>query len=137
MQPLLAYHLFLGGHLDEGFAVLRRGRALAESEGDAEACLLIDVYESEALLKTAKVGTPPRWRCAAWRPPAGLASRRGGPPRSWRANGAEALLHQGRTAAAAALIGPLTDGPAERDTWLAHVYRAEADLLSGDMADGR
>ena len=35
---------------------------------------------------------------------------------------------------AAALLGPLTDGPAGRDTWLAHVYRAEADLLGGDLA---
>jgi DNA-binding CsgD family transcriptional regulator/tetratricopeptide (TPR) repeat protein len=134
MQPLLAYHLFLGGHLDEGFAVLRRGRALAESEGDAEACLLIDVYESEALLKTARVGP------AAEVAVRGLANaRQAGLEAFWTtailaANGAEALLHQGRTADAVAFIGPLTDGPASRDTWLAHVYRAEADLLSGNMA---
>ena len=134
MQPLLAYHLFLGGHLDEGFAVLRRGRALAESEGDAEACLLIDVYESEALLKTARVGP------AAEVAVRGLANaRQAGLEAFWTtailaANGAEALLHQGRTADAVAFIGPLTDGPATRDTWLAHVYRAEADLLSGNMA---
>jgi DNA-binding CsgD family transcriptional regulator/tetratricopeptide (TPR) repeat protein len=132
MQPLLAYHLFLGGHLDEGFAVLRRGRAMAE--GDAGACLLIDVYESEALLKTARV------RDAAEVAVRGLANaRQAGLEAFWNtailaANGAEALLHQGRTADAAALIGPLTDGPASRDTWLAHVYRAEADLLSGNMA---
>ena len=134
MQPLLAYHLFLGGQLDEGFAVLRRGRALAESDGDGEACLLVDVYESEALLKTAKV------RDAAEVAVRGLAAARRAGLEAWwttailAANGTEALLHQGRTAAAAALIGPLTDGPAERDTWLAHVYRAEVDLLSGDMA---
>ena len=134
MQPLLAYHLFLGGHLDEGFAVLRRGRALAESEGDAEACVLIDVYESEALLKTARVGP------AAEVAVRGLANaRQAGLEAFWTtailaANGAEALLHQGRTADAVAFIGPLTDGPASRDTWLAHVYRAEADLLSGNMA---
>ena len=134
MQPLLAYHLFLGGQLDEGFAVLRRGRALAESDGDGEACLLIDVYESEALLKTARV------RDAAEVAVRGLANaRQAGLEAFWTtailaANGAEALLHQGRTADAAALIGPLTDGPASRDTWLAHVYRAEVDLLSGDMA---
>ena len=134
MQPLLAYHLFLGGQLDEGFAVLRRGRALAESDGDGEACLLVDVYESEALLKTAKV------RDAAEVAVRGLTAARQAGLEAWwttailAANGTEALLHQGRTADAAALIGPLTDGPAERDTWLAHVYRAEVDLLRGDMA---
>ena len=130
MQPLLAYHLFLGGHLDEGFAVLRRGRAIA-AEGDAGACLLIDVYESEALLKTARV------RDAAEVAVRGLANaRQAGLEAFWNtailaANGAEALLHQGRTADAAALIGPLTDGPASRDTWLAHVYRAEATCSAG------
>ena len=132
MQPLLAYHHFLAGQMDEGFALLRHGRALAESAGDGEACVLIDVYESDALIKTARVAD------AAEVARRGLASaRQAGLEAFWTTailagNGAEALLHQGRTAQAAALIGPLTDGPAGRDTWLAHVHRAEIDLLSGD-----
>jgi DNA-binding CsgD family transcriptional regulator len=132
LQPLLAYHLFLSGQLDEGFAVLRRGRALAEAGRDGEGCLLIDVYESDALVKTA------RFAEAAELARRGLASaRQAGLDGFWNTailagNGAEALLHQGRTGAAAALIGPLTDGPAERDTWLAHAHRAEIDLLRGD-----
>lgn len=118
--------------MDEGFALLRHGRALAESAGDGEACVLIDVYESDALLKTARVTD------AAEVARRGLASaRQAGLEAFWTTailagNGAEALLYQGRTAAAAALIGPLTDGPAGRDTWIAHVHRAELDLLSGD-----
>ena len=134
MQPLLAFDLFLAGQIDEGFAVLRRGRALAESAGDGEACVLIDVYESDALLKTARVTE------AAEVALTGLASaRQAGLEAFWTtailaANGAEALLHQARTADAAALIGPLTDGPAGRDTWLAHAHRAEIDLLLGDTA---
>lgn len=132
LQPLLAYHHFLAGQMDEGFALLRHGRALAESAGDGEACVLIDVYESDALLKTARVTD------AAEVARRGLASaRQAGLEAFWTTailagNGAEALLYQGRTAAAAALIGPLTDGPAGRDTWIAHVHRAELDLLSGD-----
>jgi DNA-binding CsgD family transcriptional regulator len=112
--------------------VLRRGRALAEAGRDGEACLLIDVYESDALVKTARVAE------AAEVAERGLASaRQAGLDGFWNTailagNGAEALLHQGRTEAAAALIGPLTDGPAERDTWLAHAHRAEIDLLRGD-----
>jgi DNA-binding CsgD family transcriptional regulator/tetratricopeptide (TPR) repeat protein len=134
MQPLLAYHHFLAGQMDEGFALLRHGRALAESGGDGEACVLIDVYESDALLKTARVSD------AAGVAGRGLASaRQAGLEAFWTTailagNGAEALVHQGRTAEAAALIGPLTDGPAGRDTWLAHVHRAEIDLLRGDAA---
>ena len=134
MQPLLAYHHFLAGEMDEGFARLRHGRALAESGGDGEACVLIDVYESDALLKTARVTD------AAEVARRGLDSaRQAGLEAFWTTailagNGAEALVHQGRTADAAALIGPLTDGPAGRDTWLAHVHRAEIDLLRGDTA---
>jgi DNA-binding CsgD family transcriptional regulator len=134
MQPLLAYPLFLAGQLDEGFAVLRQARALAESGGDGEACLLVDVYESDALVKTARIAE------AAEVARRGLASaRQAGLDGFWNTailagNGAEALLHQGQTGAAAALIGPLTDGPAERDTWLAHAHRAEIDLLRGDAA---
>jgi DNA-binding CsgD family transcriptional regulator len=48
------------------------------------------------------------------------------------ANAAEALLALGRTAAAAALIDPLTTMPPDRDRWLAHVARAEIDLLRGE-----
>ena len=90
------------------------------------------MYESDALLKTARVAD------AAEVALRGLASaRQAGLEAFWTtailaANGAEALLHQGRTADAAALIGPLTDGPAGRDTWLAHAGRAEIDLFRGD-----
>ncbi len=98
--------------------VLRRGRALAESAGDGEACLLTDVYESDALVKTAKAAA------AAEVAMRGLASaRQAGLEEFWTtailaANGAEALLHQGRTADAAALIGPgmvfcLSTGPSK------------------------
>jgi len=134
MHPLLADDLFLAGRLAEGFAMLSRGRALAESGGDGEACLLIDVYESDVLLKTARVAE------AAEVAARGLANaRQAGLEAFWTtailtANVAEALLHQGRTADAAALIGPLTDGPASRDTWIVHMWRAEIDLLSGDTA---
>jgi len=134
MHPLLADDLFLAGRLAEGFAMLSRGRALAESGGDGEACLLIDVYESDALLKTARVAE------AAEVAARGLANaRQAGLEAFWTtailaANQAEALLNQGRTADAAALIGPLTDGPASRDTWTVHMWRAEIDLRSGDMA---
>jgi ubiquinone/menaquinone biosynthesis C-methylase UbiE len=49
-------------------------------------------------------------------------------------NAAEALLAQGRIADAAALIDPLTTMPPDLDHWLAHVARAEIDLLRGDAS---
>src|SRR5262249_53915270 len=49
------------------------------------------------------------------------------------ANASEALLALGRTAEAAGLIDPLTDGPPDRDHWLVHERRMEIDLLRGDI----
>jgi DNA-binding CsgD family transcriptional regulator len=131
--PTLAYREFLAGRMDAGFDVLRRSRALAESAWDAESGLLIDVYESDALLKTARFGA------AADVALRGLhTAREGGLEDFWTtailaANAAEALVHLGRTGQAAAVIGPLTDGPPHRDQWLAHVFRSEVDLLRGDL----
>jgi hypothetical protein len=47
-------------------------------------------------------------------------------------NACEALLAGGRTADAAALIGPLTTAPPDRDHWIVHQTRAAIDLLRGD-----
>jgi predicted Zn-dependent protease len=49
------------------------------------------------------------------------------------ANAGEALIGQGRTAEAAALIEPLTSGEPDGDHWLVHLSRAEIDLLRGDL----
>jgi hypothetical protein len=43
------------------------------------------------------------------------------------------LLARGRTAEAAGLIDPLTGGPPSRDDWGVHAWRAETDLLRGDL----
>jgi DNA-binding CsgD family transcriptional regulator/tetratricopeptide (TPR) repeat protein len=132
--PTLAYREFLAGRMDAGFEVLRRSRALAEAAWDGESGLMIDVYESDALLKTAEFGD------AAEVALRGLSTvREAGLEDFWTtailaANLAEALLHQGRTAQAAEFIGPLTDGPPDRDYWFAHVFRSEVDLLRGDLA---
>jgi DNA-binding CsgD family transcriptional regulator len=132
--PTLAYREFLAGRMEAGFDVLRRSRALAEAAWDGESGLLIDLYESDALLKTAKFGD------AAEVALRGLSTaREAGLEDFWTtailaANLAEALMHQGHTAQAAALIGPLTEGPPDRDHWFAHVFRSEVDLLRGDLA---
>ena len=122
------------GQVSEGVALLARARALAEEAGDGASTVLVDVFETDALKTLAKFDTAiavgRRGLQAAGQ--AGLAGY-------WNttivaANVAECLLACGRTAQAAALIDPLTDGPPAADHWLAHQIRAEIDLLRGDVA---
>ena len=125
---VLAEHAFMRGRPGEGFASLRRARALAEASGDADSLLSQDVTESDVLLKTADF---PQAADLALR---GLQATR---QTGWHssvlaANAAEALLALGRTAEAAAVIDPRTTGPPDRDHWVVHASRAEIDLLRGE-----
>jgi len=125
---LLAADAFIRRQPGEGFAFLRRARALAEASGAAQSQLWQDVTESDVLLKT---GDFTRAAGLALR---GLqATRQTGSFASvLAANAAEALLALGRTAEAAAVIDPRTTGPPDRDHWLVHASRAEIDLLHGE-----
>jgi DNA-binding CsgD family transcriptional regulator/tetratricopeptide (TPR) repeat protein len=125
---LLAADAFIRRRPGEGFAFLRRARALAEASGAAQSQLWQDVTESDVLLKT---GDFTRAAGLALR---GLqATRQTGSFASvLAANAAEALLALGRTAEAAAVIDPRTTGPPDRDHWLVHASRAEIDLLRGE-----
>ncbi len=134
----LAADAFRRGQVEEGFAFLDRGWALAQAarwRGPVAA-------GRERKRRAAQARqVPARRRCRAarsWARPAGR-------PGSFVAaavlagNACEALLACGRTAEAAALIDPLTTGPPDRDHWLVHEARAEIDLLRGDIdaATGR
>jgi len=135
MPPILAslaLHAFIRGQTGEGFAILDRGRALAES-AEGESAIWMYKIESDALLKTGKfqaaAGAAHRGREAA---------RQVGRHTSYQAsilssNASEALLALGRTSEAAALIDPLTAAPPDRDHWVVHETRAEIDLLRGDI----
>jgi DNA-binding CsgD family transcriptional regulator len=129
----LAVDALVRGQVQEGFAFLDRGRALAEAAGDGEAALRLAVTESDALLKAGK------FQRAADVARRGLrAARQAGRQASLdasvlAANAAEALLARGRTAEAAALIDPLTTGPPGRDHQVAHTLRVEIDMLRGDL----
>jgi hypothetical protein len=54
IPPWLAVDAFLREQIEEGFAILHRGRALAEAAGDGEALLRLAVNESDALIRTGK-----------------------------------------------------------------------------------
>ena len=125
---------FRRGQVEEGFAFLDRGWALARAEDDGVAQASLAVNESTAMIWLA------RFQEASDSALSGLDhDQRAGLATSWwaacvAANAAEALLARGRTAEAAALIDPLTGGPPDRDDWVVHEIRAEIDLLRGDIA---
>ena len=130
----LAVDALLRGQVEQGLAFLQRGRVLAQAAEDGPALVWLDVVDSNALLKLARfqdaadvasgaLGAAGQAGLAAWWPATVLA-----------ANACEALLALGRTDEAAALVDPLTPGPPDRDHWLAHLMRAETDLLRGDTS---
>ena len=129
---VIAFTAFVRGQVDEGFAALERGWALARAERDGPGLMWLAGNESGALLKLAQ------YQRAADVASRGLDDARQAGLQSWdlasrlAAHAAEALLALGRTAEAAALIDPLTAEPPDRDHWPAHVIRAEIDLLRGD-----
>jgi DNA-binding CsgD family transcriptional regulator/tetratricopeptide (TPR) repeat protein len=128
----LAAVAFVSGQVEDGFAALERGWVLARAAQDGPALVWLAVNESDALLKLGQ------FERAAEVASRGLDAARQAGLEAWEmagvvaANAAEALLAVGRTAEAAALIDPLTTGPPDRDRWLAHVTRAEIDLLRGN-----
>jgi DNA-binding CsgD family transcriptional regulator/tetratricopeptide (TPR) repeat protein len=124
---------FFRGQTRDGFALLDRGRALAEAAADGQAVLRLAVTESDALLEMGKS------QAAAEVGLRGLqAARQAGRQASPDAivlafNAAAAMLALGRTAEAAALIDPLTAGPPGRDRHGVDVLRVEIDMLRGDL----
>ena len=130
--PVIAEGAFVRGQVEEGFAALERGWALARAAQDGPALVRLAINESDALLKLAQLQN------AADVALRGLDIAQQASLEAWEmagvvaANASEALLALGRTAAAAALIDPLTTMPPDRDRWLAHVNCAEIDLLRGD-----
>jgi DNA-binding CsgD family transcriptional regulator/tetratricopeptide (TPR) repeat protein len=123
---------FLDGQVEEGFATLDRGWALARTAQDAPALVWLAGKESDALLKLGQFE-----RAAEVASREFNAARQAG-LQAWKvasylaANASEARLALGRTASAAALIDPLTTPPADRANWNIQAARAEIDLLRGD-----
>jgi DNA-binding CsgD family transcriptional regulator/tetratricopeptide (TPR) repeat protein len=135
----MAHGAFVQGRVEDGFAALERGWALARAGRDGPSLVWLAIIESDALLRLAQ------FQRAAEVASRGFDTARQAGLDAWYRgsmlafNAAEALLALGRTAEAAELIDPLTAGPPDRDHWLLHVIRAEIDLLRGeaDAAAGR
>jgi DNA-binding CsgD family transcriptional regulator/tetratricopeptide (TPR) repeat protein len=128
----IAGDTFGRGRVEEGFAFLERGWALARAADAGLALARLAEVESDALLKMARFGLAAAVAVTGLESArqAGLEASRGAAILAF--NACEALLAGGRTAEAAALIDPLTAGPPDRDHWPVHEARAELDLLRGD-----
>jgi ATP/maltotriose-dependent transcriptional regulator MalT len=134
IQVYLAQEACLHGGVAEGIELAQRARALADASGDLEALVEVEATESEILLKIG------RFDDAAQSGLRGLqAARESGHHKGYIAglavgNAAAALLAQARTVEAAELIDPLSEEPVSHDQWKPHLFRAEIDLLRGDVA---
>ena len=53
--PWLGSQAFFRGQVEEGFAILQRGRTLAQASGDGVALLYLDINESDVLLKLGEI----------------------------------------------------------------------------------
>jgi DNA-binding CsgD family transcriptional regulator len=132
--PWLGVTVCWRGQVDEGLALLRRGRALAEESGDGQALLWAVMEESDILCRLGN------FEEAAGVALSGLrAARQAGREASFEAAvliswAASSLLMLGRTAEAAALVDPVTTGPPDRDRWPAHACRVRIDVRRGDFA---
>jgi DNA-binding CsgD family transcriptional regulator len=130
---VMGWVAFVRGQVQEGFATLKRAQALARAAQNSPALVSLAINESDARLKLAQ------FKRAAEAASDGFDAARQVGLEAWEsattlaANAAEALLAVGSTAEAAAVIDPLTTMPPGRDHWLAHVARAEIDLLRGDI----
>ena len=122
------------GQVEEGFALLRRGRALAEASGDSEATLWLAANESIFLLQTGEFEKASEAALAGLQTARETGRQTSNDAAILAANACDALLARGRTADAAALIDPLITGPPDLDNWPVHVSRAEIDLLRADIA---
>ena len=130
----IALAAFMRGQVEEGFAALERGWALARAAQDGPALVRLAINESDARLKLGQF-----LRAAEVASHGFDAARQAGLQAWYTAtsvamNAAEALLALGRTDEAAALIDPLTTGPTDRGHFMVHVIRAEIDLLRGNTS---
>jgi DNA-binding CsgD family transcriptional regulator len=134
---ILGYQAFLSGQVEQGEALVDRGRALAQASQDGMALLRQAVFDSFVLGErgqTHSAAEVARNGLEGARQAGLEASREAG---VLAANAAEALLALGRTDQAAALIDPLTTGAPDPSRWGVHEARAEIDLLRGDLDAGR
>ena len=130
---VLALHTLVCGEVEEGFALLRRGRALAGASGDSETALWQACHETSSLNLMAEFDKASEAALAGLQAARNTGRQTSNDAAVLASSGCDAMLARGHTADAAALIDPLIDGPPDLDNWPVHLSRAEIDLLRGDI----
>jgi DNA-binding CsgD family transcriptional regulator len=130
---VLANQSFNRGEVDDGFRLLARARSIPEASRDAWAVLTLAIVETAALLGLGRLEEATRVGLSGMEDARHLGVDSSFYATILLANTIEGLLGSGRTAEAATLIDPRTMGPIDRDNGLLHLYRAETDLLRGEV----
>ncbi len=128
-----AYQSFLRGEVVEGFHLLAQARSVPGTSGDALAALRLALDESDALLKVGRLEEATHVALRGDNAVRQLGFGSNFQATTILTNAVEGLLGRGRTAEAAALIDPHTNGPVDRDHVFLHVCRADIDLLRGEV----
>jgi len=128
----LASDVAEAGDAKQGLALLQRARALAGTSGD-EALIEIDDNESSIHFDLCDFDRAREVALRGWH----LACQRGRESSSTARDvvhrAADALIAQGRTAEAEALVDPLTNGPVRVEVYPLHLARVKIDMLRGDF----
>jgi DNA-binding CsgD family transcriptional regulator/tetratricopeptide (TPR) repeat protein len=131
---VLAVHTFVCGQVEEGFALLRRGQAVAKASGDSEAALWLAGNESYSLHLMGEYEKASDVALAGVHAARSMGRQASNDAAVLAASACDGLLARGHTADAAALIDPLITGALDLDNWPVHLSRAEIDLRRGDIA---
>jgi DNA-binding CsgD family transcriptional regulator len=130
---VLASLSFVRGDVEDGFRLFARARDQVEASGDAQTVVYFAMAESDDLLKMGKLEAATQVGLRGWDDARRCGVQSGANANTALINAVEGLLGRGRTAEAAALIDPLTSGPAYRSYWALQAARAEIDLLRGEV----
>jgi DNA-binding CsgD family transcriptional regulator/tetratricopeptide (TPR) repeat protein len=129
----LVVQMEMCGGAGEMFALLARARELAEACGDGESLLLAAVVECFRHSTSGQTETALGVALAGLRTARLLGLQDSLSAVSLTANACGVLIETGQTAAAGALVDPLTGGPPDLHGVYTHLCRVEIDMLRGDL----
>ena len=129
----LVIQMEMCGGAGETFALLARARELAEACGDGESLLLAAVVECFRHSSSGQTETALGVALAGLRTARLLGLQDSLSAVNLTANACGVFIETGQTAAAGALVDPLTGGPPDLHGVYTHLCRVEIDMLRGDL----
>jgi DNA-binding NarL/FixJ family response regulator len=121
------------GYTEEVLALLGRARELAEACGDGESLLWVAAEECLHHFSSGRTETALDAALAGLRTARLLGMQDSLSAVTLTANACSVLVETGQTAAAGALVDPLTSEPPDLHHVYLHLCRVEVDMLRGDL----